>query len=401
MLKRQFSKLGQRARILTAGLASLVIVGATVYGGFVNAVSCSSVSDCQAQINNLSAQNLSAQQSVNALLSQAHSYQEAINALQAQIDALQQQIVANQLENDRLQGQIVEAKAQLDQEKKTLGENIQSMYIDGQVTTLEILANSVNLSDFVNQAQYQSSVQNKVKDTLDKIAALKQQLQTQQDQLQQLLKNQQSQQAQLNADQSQQAELLSYNQSQRAQFNSQIAANRSQINALQAKIVALNTPVGANFTYSGSCGGGYPGSAGPGLWGGFWGCNYGQDNTVDNWGMYNRECVSYTAWMVHVEYMNGEIAHDMPNWAGVGNAYQWIADAQNAGIPVDQNPQPGDIAIRPSSGISGDVGHAMYVRTASGGQIYVQQYNADLRGNYSEGWRSSAGLYFLHFAQWQ
>lgn len=400
MIKEKFAKLGLRARIFTAALAGLVIVGASLYGGLVRAVSCSSVSDCQAQINSLSAQNLSAQQSVNALLGQAHSYQDAINALQAQIDGLQQQIVANQLENDKLQSQIQADQVQLNQEKKTLGENIQSMYIDGQVTTLEILANSANLSDFVNQSEYQSTVQNKVKDTLDKIAALKQQLQTQQSQLQQLLQNQQTQQAQLSADQAQESDLLSYNESQQAQFNSQISSNRAQINALQAKIVALNTPIGSSFTYSGSCGGGYPGSAGPGLWDGYWGCNYGQDNTVDNWGMYNRECVSYTAWMVHLEYVDGEISHDMPNWAGVGNAYQWISDAENAGIPVDQNPQPGDIAIRPSSGISGDVGHAMYVRTVSGGQIYVQQYNADLRGDYSEGWRSSAGLYFLHFSQW-
>jgi peptidoglycan hydrolase CwlO-like protein/surface antigen len=400
MLKKMSYKLGRHTHLAIAALLSLIVIGGSIYGGLVRAVSCGSVAECQAQINNLNSQNLSAQQSVNALLSQAHSYQDAVNALQAQIDGLQQQIVTNQIENDKMQVQIQAAQVQLDQEKKTLGENIKSMYIDGQVTTLEILANSSNLSDFVNQAEYQGTVQNKVKDTLEKITDLKLQLQTQQSQLQQLLKNQETQQAQLNADQYQQSQLLSYNQSQQSQFNQQISANRAQINALQAKIVALNTPVGSSFTYSGSCGGGYPGTAGPGLWGGYWGCSYGQDNTIDNWGMYNRECVSYTAWMVHVEYINGEIAHDMPNWGGVGNAYQWIADAQNAGIPVDQSPQPGDIAIRPASGINGDVGHAMYVRTASGSQIYVQQYNADLRGNYSEGWRSSAGLYFLHFSQW-
>ena len=300
---------------------------------------------------------------------------------------MQAQISANE-------SQQTQAQAQLDQAKKTLGEDIKAMYLEGQTSTLEILASSNNISEFVNKETYRTDVQNKVKTSVDQIGTLKAQLAI----LHTSLVNQQNQ---LSATESEQNRLLSLNEGQQNQFDSQIASNKSAINQLRAQIVALNTPVGSNFTYSGSCGGGYPSNAGPGLWGGTWGCNYGEDNTIDNWGMFNRECVSYTAWMVHEEYVSGEIAHDMPNWGGVGNAYQWIDDAENAGIPVDQTPQPGDIAIRPASGLYGDVGHAMYVSAVSGGQIYVQQYNADLRGNYSEGWRSSAGLYFLHFAQWQ
>jgi surface antigen len=134
----------------------------------------------------------------------------------------------------------------------------------------------------------------------------------------------------------------------------------------------------------------------------YWGCNQSQDNTIDNWGMLNRECVSYTAFRMHQAYLAGEIRHDMPNWGGVGNAYQWIQDAQNAGIPVDQTPQAGDIAIRPRNpNIYGDVGHAMYVESVvDGGTIIVSQYNSDYHGTYSMVSRSSAGLYFLHFSQW-
>jgi surface antigen len=120
--------------------------------------------------------------------------------------------------------------------------------------------------------------------------------------------------------------------------------------------------------------------------------------------MDNRECVSYAAFMVHEEYVSGQVSQDMPYWGGVGDAYEWITDAESAGVPVNQTPKAGDIAIRPASGNPGDVGHAMYVVSVGtlNGQpaIYVQQYNADLRGDYSEGWRTSAGLYFLHFSEW-
>ena len=398
MLKQKVKKM-VNVKVATGLAAVLLLVTAFSTHGFgVFAATCSSTSDCQQQINSLNTQNGQAQSSLNSLLGQASSYQDAINRLEDQINGLQQQIVANQQQSDSLQAQITQAQAQLDQEKKTLGENIKQMYLQGKVSTLEMLASSKNISDFVNKEEYQSAVQSQVKATLDKINALKLQLQQQQTQINTLLQNQQAQRAQMSADEDQQNQLLSYNEAQQASFNQQITVNRKQISQLQAQIIALNTPAGSNFTYSGSCGGSYP-SVASGPYG-RWGCSYGLDNGTDNWGMYNQECVSYTAWMVHEEYVSGEIAHDMPNWGGVGNAGEWINDAQNAGIPVDQNPQVGDIAIRPASGINGDVGHAMYVAAVGNSQIYVQQYNADLRGNYSEGWRSSGGLYFLHFAEW-
>jgi surface antigen len=118
-----------------------------------------------------------------------------------------------------------------------------------------------------------------------------------------------------------------------------------------------------------------------------------QDSMLDNWGMFNRECVSYTAWKVY------ESGRNMPYWGGSGNANQWPGDARAAGIPVDGNPKVGDVAIKPS----GPYGHAMYVEHVySDGSIYVSQYNAQLNGTYSEAIISASGvqaygLEFIHF----
>ncbi len=113
--------------------------------------------------------------------------------------------------------------------------------------------------------------------------------------------------------------------------------------------------------------------------------------------MYNRECVSYTAFKVHMDFLAGRDSHDMPYWGGIGNANQWDENAIRAGIPTDYNPTPGSIAISNA----GAYGHAMYVEqvgTVNGQQaVYVSQYNASLNGLYSEGWRYTTGLVFLHF----
>jgi surface antigen len=104
--------------------------------------------------------------------------------------------------------------------------------------------------------------------------------------------------------------------------------------------------------------------------------------------MYNRECVSYTAFKV---WQSGRY---MPYWGGRGNANRWPTNARNAGIPVDGEPRVGDVAIS----LSGYYGHAMYVERVNGdGTIKVSQYNYGIRGEYSEMTISKSGLYFIHF----
>ena len=78
---------------------------------------------------------------------------------------------------------------------------------------------------------------------------------------------------------------------------------------------------------------------------------------------------------------------------GRGNANQWDDNARAMGLTVDNNPTPGSIAVSNS----GFYGHTMYVEAVNGNQIYVQQYNQQLNGQYSEGWRYTTGLVFIHF----
>jgi len=108
----------------------------------------------------------------------------------------------------------------------------------------------------------------------------------------------------------------------------------------------------------------------------------------DPWGMFQRQCVSYTAWKV------AQSGRHMPYWGGVGNANQWDDNARAAGIPVDTNPRVGDVAVMHI----GPYGHVMYVEAVNpDGTIRISEYNFDLQGNYSERTISPAGLVFIHF----
>lgn len=334
----------------------------------------------QEQINQLEAQNAANRDASAQLAAVATSYQDAIAKLQSQIDGLQQAIVTSQKESDDLQKRIDEAQLELDRQRVILGKNIKAMYLEGKVSTLEILASSDDLSDFVNKAEYRNSVQNKVKTSLDKINELKVGLQTKQNQLKTVIKEQQDQQQLLVTTQTQQSQMLAYTEGQKATYDSQVKDNQTKINELRRQQAVANAAIygGGAIIQNSRC------DIYPQNW-----CNAPMDSIVDTWGMFNRECVSWTAYRVAAS------GRYMPYWGGYGNANQWDDNAIASGIPVDGNPRVGDVAVSNT----GYYGHVMYVEAVHGdGTIAVSQFNHDWGGTYSFVPKMNVGsLVFIHF----
>jgi surface antigen len=356
-----------------------VIVLAVVLAGVVGGAAVAHADKYDEQINALSADNANTRGVVGSLTAQAGSYQAAIDQKQSQINALEGQIAANQAKQSQLQQQIDVQKQQIAEKKASLSADIKSMYIDGQVSTIEELASSKNLSDYVDKEEYRTTVQNQLNGKIKEIAELQSQLQNQKKQVDEVVVTTQAQNNQLNAEKAQQDQLLAYNEGQQSAYNQQISANNSKIDSLHQQQLAANSRFisgGSGAAGTGpTCGGGYPAK---------W-CNIPQDSVFDDWGMYNRECVSYTAFRVAAS------GRYVP-W-GLGNANQWDDNARARGIPVDGNPRVGDVAISNA----GAFGHAMYVEGVSGGTIFVSQYNAALDGRYSTKSVSTSGLVFIHF----
>jgi surface antigen/cell division protein FtsB len=360
---------------LRAALLAVVIF----FGAAVITTTIARADRYQDQINALAQDNSQKQQAQDQLGAEAASLSDQIAKLQAQIANLQAQINANNAKSVDLHNQITAAEAELAKQKRILGENIKEMYRGGQISTLEMLASSKDLSEFVDRQQYRNVVQEKIKDTLAKITDLRHQLASQKETLDKLIKDQEFMRQQMASQQGEQNRLLGLNQAQQTALNNQIKENSGKIAELRRQQVLENARLfGGNVPKGIPGGGGYPGA---------W-AFAPQDSIIDTWGMYNRECVSFTAWKV---WNSGR---HMPYWGGIGNANQWDDNAQAAGIPVDGNPRVGDVAIKNA----GYYGHAMYVEHVYGdGTIYISQYNAGLDGYYSEARISAAGLVFIHF----
>ena len=330
----------------------------------------------QEQINQLKQQNNQAATARAQLEVQEDSLAATLASLQARINDLEAQIRDNQAKRDDLQRRIVEAEAEIVRQRQVLALNIKEMYLSDRITTVEMLASSRNLSDFVDKQQYEEAVQSKIKTTMDRINALKAEMEQQKIVIDKLLVDQEAMQAEINAQRAENARLLSLNQAQQAAVDRDIRNANGRITELRRQQAAENAKhfVGGVKT-SGS--GSYPWANAP-----------FPNSIADPWGMYKRQCVSYTAWKV------ANSGRHMPYWGGRGNAKNWDDNARAAGIPVDTKPRVGDVAVSNY----GTYGHVMYVEAVHGdGTISISQYNAGWDGKYSTGRRSSSGLVYIHF----
>jgi len=363
-------------------VVSLVVVASTLTHGFgVFAAVCNSTTDCQNQINSLSAANAAAQDSLNGLRATAASYQDAINQLQSQINGLQAQIVANQAQQASLQQQIIQKQLEIDEQKKVLGNDLKAMYLSGQMTPEEMLATSNSISDYIDKQQQYSAVQDKIQDTLKQIADLQAKLQSEKAQVEALLKAQQTQEAQLANSQAQQQSLLNYNVDQQNQFSAQISANKAAIAAAQRQQFLFNVSLYGAAAYGGS--GGYPWANAVQVGGTYnWSYNGG---LYDPLGWNYRNCTSYAFWRL------GQARGILLPWSNFPTVYNSggrigysIPDFQNLGYRVDHDPDGATLAVSGAGPYgNGSYGHIMYVEASDASSAYVSQYNYAGDGRFS------------------
>ncbi len=359
------------------------------------------------QIAAINAQVKQQQAEIQNLRGQANNLQNQVATLNAQIASTNSQLQLTQAKFAKLNEDLAAAEAKLAQKKAVLGESIRTIYLETNVTPIEMLASSNNFSDFVDRQQYLQSLKSSVEDAISEVTTIKAQLEQQRAEQQKLLNEQTDLKNSLNSQRGQVSILLAQTKGQEAEYQKQVAANQAQVSQLRsaqaemwARIAAAanggNSGSVGSFQFrnwtgnQGACGGGYGYDA---VWGGNY-CSYGQDTVIDRWDLYNRECVSYAAWAM--TYQAGAV---VPEFNGNGNATNWPGYLAGKGYRVDGDPSGTGVVVIAPAAMIGGVGHAMVVESVlSGGWIHVSQYNFGNDGRYSEmDLKVVSGLKFIHF----
>jgi len=301
----------------------------------------------------------------------ADSLKQAIASLKTEQRMIQAQIELSQAKFDKLSSDIAENKEKLKQNQAALGEMFADLYVDDEVSPLEMIASSNNVSEYMDKQEYRTAVSERLNDTITSVKDLKKQLEDDQKKVKQVLADQASQKKAKQAKEAEQKKLLKETKGKESAYRKQMSSKQGEIDSLrqqQAAAIASRASTGTGYTQlGGGGGGGYPAQ---------W-ANAPMNSYVDDWGMYSRQCVSYTAWKVATTYGN------MPYWGGQGNANQWPGSARAAGIPVGSTPKAGSVGIQ----YSGEYGHAVWVESVNGdGTLTISQYNAGWTGEFSR-WR--------------
>jgi len=383
---------GSKISRIRLGVCATLVAIATALQLAGNAVHADQYDD---QINAIQSEVDQYQAQANQYHKKADSLQAAVSALTAEKNAIQAQLDLSQAKFDKLTSDIAKNKEKLKDNQRALGDIIADLYVDGEISPLEMLASSKNVGEYMDKNTYQSSVRDKLNSTISTIKSLKEKLEHDQKEVKKVLDQQTSQRAALAAKEAQKQQLLNQTRGSEAAYKQKVAEGQAQMAAVAAEQqAALARATGGGAYNYGTIGSfqfrNYSGNMG--CTGGYTYCGP-QDSYSDPWGLYNRECVSYTAWAVVNRYNKY-----VTNFAGAGNAYEWPSTTRSMGAYTDSNPSVGSVAILPPTPGFSPIGHAMLVESIQGGGwVHVSQYNFGGTGEYSTMDIQQSGVVFVHF----
>ncbi|MGY4893140.1 MAG: coiled-coil domain-containing protein [Candidatus Saccharimonadota bacterium] len=289
------------------------------------------------------------------------------NALQAQVDVSQAQY-------DKLVIDIANTETEIKENQDALGGTIADLYVDDNISPVEMLASSQNIGDFLNKQEYRNTVKDQLSSTIKKVKDLKVQLTTQKEEVEKVLAQQKSARDELVAKQNQQASILAQTQNDESRFQSLIKDNTAAIEETRAVQAALrarsNSTGGYTIVDAGSLSA-YPWNAANCPMMSWYSTGGADGNGGDGRGYGCRQCASYVAW---------KVAREVGIYYRWGNGGDFARSAINAGYQnLGRSPQPGSIAV-----LWGNPGHVAWVEgvSADGRFVTVSQYNYDYGAGY-------------------
>ncbi|QQS27236.1 CHAP domain-containing protein [bacterium] len=375
MLHKNKNKSGRLFRAIFGGLFLFVaVVSATVWYQAQPA----HADDLQPLIDAVTRQIQDNQAIVNQKQAEGDTLQNRLTAIQAELSAARSNLELTRLRIDQTKLDRKNTEADLKKTTELLRQNIAAAYKQGDISPIEILASSENLSDFVGRQEYYDALRKKITENVDSIKLAKKQLEEFSRQLKIKEEQQRLEEKAIAAKETEQAELLAKTRGDEAIYRALVEADTTRLATLRAQQSAAIAAqsLGRNFSLTTE----YPWTA----------VEPFPSRGVDPWGFYYRQCTSYAAWK------RASIGRPLPAWGFLGpaNAKQWPEWAGKFGMRVDTTPEVGAAAVYPV----GEYGHVMIVEgiVSNGAQVLVSEFNADWGGHYSQSLWPVSSLIFIH-----
>lgn len=396
MIRRQYNKINilRRNKSLILPLLLMVAVASTSVLIFSTGIVKADEFDekiraVQREIDQYNAE-------IQKLKDWSNTLEKELAQLSAETQSVQAQINLYRVQHDKLQRQIAENERKIADSKEALGEILSDLYVDGQMSSIEMLASSKNIGEFMDKQTYRSSIRDNLQEAIETIKKAKQELEKQKQEVTRVLAEQNFAKTKLAEKSAERQSILDKTKGDEAAYQTLASDREKQKGDLQrqqqAAIEAAVRRAG-NFNFIGDASkGGYPWEAGCWLNANAWSFGGPNGNGTDPLGYGCRQCVSYTAFKV------GQRTGNYPRYWG--NANMWPGSARSAGYQTGSAPRANSVGVISS----GQYGHTVWVEAVNeDGTLIISQYNYYNAGG--SGWghyskmRVSAGTYdtFIYF----
>lgn len=313
------------------------------------------------------------QDEARKLSKKAQTLENELAKLTSEKASIQAKVDLSQAKHDKLKKDIKDNEKKIADNRDALGLTIADMYVDTNISPLEMLASSNNIGDYVDKQTYQASMSKQLSDKINEIQKLKAELEKQRVAVTRVLADQTNQRNALAEKEAERSRLVRETRGKESAYQDlteEAKAKKKQIVKAQQDAIAAaynnggggmisagNLPAYASWAgncYVDNAGYSHGGNGGGGQDPVGYGCN---------------QCVSYTAWKM------GQVTGYIPSYWG--NANMWPNSARNAGFKVTSQPRAKSLGVISA----GQWGHIVYVESVnSDGTLNISQYNEWLPG---------------------
>lgn len=257
MKKRAFKIVAKHKERATA-----LIVALSILGGLASMVlpSMTSVSKVYAdryqdQLEEIEKELERNEAHAENLHKEANTLKEAIGQIEREAANLELQIRKSRLEKKDLDNKIEETKKKIRQNQDVLASTVSDLYVDNNMTPIEMLASSSSIGDYVDKQEYRNAVRDQIAVAINTIKDLRADLEKKSDAVAEVIARQKSQEKQLVAKRDEQKELLAQTQGEERKYKERVDELKKEREATMAAIEEAMRQAAASE--SGSIGGSF------------------------------------------------------------------------------------------------------------------------------------------------
>lgn len=174
---------------------------------------------------------------IGAVQQQIDALEKEIQAIQSQIDMLEAQIKEKEVQIQQLEAQIKEQQDQFNEKKDQYMQRVKILYMCGNVTNLEALLTSDDISTLLTRAQLIHSVSKKDQAALNELVQEMTEIQEKQSELEESRKILQDSKTDLLTSKSKQDDALRAVETQKAQLDADKKANQQAVESYQKQMI--------------------------------------------------------------------------------------------------------------------------------------------------------------------